>query len=222
VKLAIIVPVKSPRRAKNRLHTVLTEAERVSLATTMATDVFRAVASLEEFGRFVVSDDPDVLRQARDFGLEPLLDRVSQGQSAAVEQGFTIAWDRGFTAAFTIPADVPGVTPAELRTVATYRPEIEVLLVTDRERIGTNGLRLIPPHAIMLRFGEDSFNLHRAEAARANRSFDVRDIAGLQVDLDQPEDLAAFMRLGRESATFQLLKELNAAERVLAPTPPRA
>lgn len=220
--LAIIVPVKSPLRAKHRLNALLSEEERIRLATTMAGDVFRVVAALEEYGRFVVSEDPAVLQQAQSYGLEVVTDRVGQGQSAAVQQGFAAAWERGYPAALTIPGDVPGVTATELRTLATYRAEIEVLLVTDRERVGTNGLRLTPPHAITMRFGEDSFNLHRAEAARANRSFEVLDLAGLQVDLDQPDDIAAFMRLGRETATLRLLNELKVGERLLAPTPPRA
>ena len=218
MKPAIVVPVKSPQRAKHRLQALLTESERVRLATTMAADVFRALAALDEYPRFVISDDSEVLEQARGFGLETLPDLIRQGQSAAVQQGFAVAWDRGFTAGLTIPGDVPAVTPAELRQLATYRPEIEVLLVSDRERIGTNGLRLIPPHAITLRFGEDSFNLHRAEAVRANRSFAVRDVPGLQIDLDQPEDIAAFMQLRRETATLELLEELKVSERVLVTT----
>lgn len=221
MKLAIVVPVKSPQRAKHRLQALMSEAERVRLATTMAADVFQAVAGLEEYGRFVVSDDPAILQQAQRFGLEALEDRVGLGQSAAVRQGFAAAWERGYSAGLTIPGDVPGVTARELRTMATYRPEIEVLLVTDRERIGTNGLRLTPPHAITLRFGEDSLNLHRAEADRGNRSFAVLDLAGLQVDLDQPDDIAAFIGLGRETATLRLLQELKVGERVLAPAPPR-
>jgi len=221
VSLAIVVPVKSPKRAKHRLELMLTEAERFRLATTMARDVFTTVAALEEYARFVVSDDQAVLDEARRFGLEPLLDAVMQGQSTAVRQGFAMAWDRGHTAALTIPGDVPGVTPDELRTLATYRPEVEVLLVTDRELIGTNGLRLVPPHAIALRFGEDSFNLHRDEAARANRSFAILDLAGLQCDIDQPADVAAFLGLNRNTATLDLLHELKVAERMLAPIPPR-
>jgi 2-phospho-L-lactate guanylyltransferase len=220
VSLAIVVPVKSPTRAKHRLEPILSEAERFQLANVMAHDVFMTVSALDEYARFVVSDDPAVLEEARKFGLEPLIDEVRQGQSAAVQQGFALAWERGFTAALTIPGDVPSVTAAELRQLATYRPEIEVLLVTDRERIGTNGLRVVPPHAIALRFGEDSFNLHRAEAARANRSFDVLELAGLQCDIDQPADVAAFLKLDRQTKTLRLLQELKVGERVLASVPP--
>jgi 2-phospho-L-lactate guanylyltransferase len=222
VKLAIVVPVKSPRRAKYRLESVLSEADRLRLALTMARDVFGVVSTLQPYGRFVISDDAAMLDEARRFGLEPLLDRVSQGQSAAVQQGFAAAWERGYPAALTIPGDVPAVTAEELQELGSYRPEIEVLLSPDRERTGTNGLRLVPPHAITLRFGEDSFILHQDEARRANRSFEVKDIEGLRYDLDRPDDIVAFMQLDRETATRQLLAELEVAERVLAAPPPRA
>jgi 2-phospho-L-lactate guanylyltransferase len=220
--LAIVVPVKSPRRAKHRLESVLTEPERERLASVMARDVFAALSPLTMYGRFVISDDPDILEEGRRFGLEPLTDQLGQGQSAAVRQGFSAAWERGFTAALTIPGDVPGVTSQEMVDLCTYRPEIEVLLAPDRERLGTNGLRLVPPHAITLRFGEDSFSLHQAEARRANRSFEVRDVEGLRYDLDRPDDVVAFMQLARETGTRRLLQELGVAERALAGTPPHA
>jgi len=222
VTLAIVVPVKSPRRAKHRLEPLLSEPERERLAGVMAREVFAAVSTLTMYGRFVISDDPDILEEGRRFGLEPLVDRIGQGQSAAVRQGFAAAWERGFTAALTIPGDVPAVTPRELSDLCTYRPEIEVVLAPDRERLGTNGLRLVPPHAITLRFGEDSFSLHQAEARRANRSLAVRDVEGLRYDLDRPEDVIAFMQLSRDTATRRLLQELGVADRALASTPPYA
>ena len=194
--------------------------ERAALAITMARDVMGVVAQFTEHGRFVVSDDAEVLKMARDFDLEPLEDRRLQGQSAAVQQGFSAAWERGYTAALTIPGDVPGVSVDELRELCTYRPEVEVLLACDRERIGTNGLRLIPPHAITLRFGEDSFRLHRDEAIRANRSFETHDLPGLGCDLDRPEDVVAFQRLQRESGTLRFLTELNVFGRVPADITP--
>ena len=219
--LAIVVPVKSPKRAKHRLEPVMSEPERTQLATAMARDVFGVVAQLSDAARFVVSDDPDVLEEGRRFGLEPVQDRAGQGQSAAVGQGFSLAWERGYPVALTIPGDVPGITVDELRGFGEYRREIEVLLAPDRGRIGTNGLRLTPPHAISLAFGEDSFTLHRAAAVRANRSFAVLEVEGLRYDLDTPDDLVAFIGLGRETATLELLRELKVLDRVLAAAPPR-
>jgi 2-phospho-L-lactate guanylyltransferase len=220
MSLAIVVPVKSPRRAKHRLEPVLSEPDRIRLAGVMARDVFAVVSRLHPYGRFVISDDPEILEEGRRFGLEPLTDEIAQGQSAAVRQGFSAAWERGYTSALTIPGDVPAVTAEELAELIGYRPEIEVLLAPDRERLGTNGLRLAPPDAIALRFGEDSMSLHQSEARRANRSFAVKEIEGLRYDLDRPDDVVAFMQLPRDTATRQLLQELGFAERVLATTPP--
>ncbi|HEY8679082.1 MAG TPA: 2-phospho-L-lactate guanylyltransferase [Candidatus Dormibacteraeota bacterium] len=221
MRLAIVVPIKSPRRAKHRLESIMSPDERALLAITMAREVMAVVSQFTEFGRFAVSDDPEVLAVAAEFGLEPLDDRRVQGQSAAVQQGFNAAWDRGYTAALTIPGDVPAVTAAEIRALCEYRPELEVLLARDREKVGTNGLRLIPPHAIALRFGEDSYNLHRAEAARVNRSFGLLDSEALGCDLDRPDDVMAFQRLGRDTATLRLLNRFQVFDRVAAVvTPP--
>jgi len=221
MKLAIVVPVKSPRRAKHRLESLMNAEERARLAITMARDVMSVVAQLMEYGRLVVSEDPDVLKTAREYRLDTLEDVHMQGQSAAVQQGFAAAWDRGFTAALTIPGDVPGVTVEELRELCTYSPELEVLLARDRDRVGTNGLRLIPPHAITLRFGEDSYRLHRDEAARSNRSLETHDLEGLGCDLDRPQDVMAFQQLRRDSATLQFLTELQIFDRVPAVVTPR-
>ena len=214
MRLAIVVPIKSYERAKQRLNGLLTEHERIRLATVMTQDVLATVTQLPEYGLFIISDDDQVLELGRQLGMEAVEDRARQGQSGAVRQGFDAAWARGFAAATTIPGDVPGVTPDELRELCESRPEVEVLLAPDREHQGTNGLRLVPPHAIALRFGEDSYRLHEAEAARAHRSFAVKELAGLACDLDRPEDVVAYMALGRETATLRLLRDLRVLDRV--------
>jgi 2-phospho-L-lactate guanylyltransferase len=213
---ALIIPIKSYRRAKQRLESLLTEEEREHLARTMADDVLRTVSRLSEYTRLVVSDDLEVLALARGFGLEAIEDQLSQGQSAAVRQGFESAAARGFSTAATIPGDVPGVSQEELREFCEFNPEVEVLLSPDWEAYGTNGLRLIPPDAIELRFGEDSLRLHRAEAAQHNRSFEVKRFDGLACDLDRPADISAFMKLGRKTATLELLQQVNVLERLAA------
>ena len=44
-------------------------------------------------------------------------------------------------------------------------------------------------------------------------------LAGDLVDIDQPADIAAFLRLGRDTATLALLNQLKVGERILASTP---
>ncbi len=216
MRLAIVVPIKSFGAAKHRLDGVLEHAERVRLARAMAEDVLETVAGTPGYGHVAVSDDLEALALARRYGLEPVMDRLVAGQSAAVRQGFDAAWASGFSAVATIPGDVPGVTVDDLQTLCTYRPEVEVVLAPDRDGVGTNGLRLVLPHAIALRFGEDSLRLHQAEAARAGRSVAVISLPSLAVDLDRPVDVAAFLRLRPATRALQVLLDLQIGDRLAA------
>jgi 2-phospho-L-lactate guanylyltransferase (CobY/MobA/RfbA family) len=180
----------------------------------MAVDVFSVVAGLHEFGSYAISEDGEVLEVARAYGLEAISDRLQGGQSAAVMQGFERAWQAGYPSALTIPGDIPGVSASEVRDLASFRPELEVLLSPDRQEVGTNGLRLVPPDAIALHFGEDSLSLHREEASRRGRSFALLRHAGIACDLDRPDDIAAFLRLGRPCGSLDLLKSMGVEERL--------
>jgi 2-phospho-L-lactate guanylyltransferase len=216
VNLAIVVPIKAFNAAKHRLDGLLERGERVQLARAMAEDVLEMVARVPGVGHYAVSEDPEALALAGRYGVETINDRAVQGQSAAVRQGFDVAWDRGFSAAVTIPGDVPGVSLDDLQALCTYRPEVEVVLVPDRDGLGTNGLRLILPHAIALRFGEDSLRLHQDEAERAGRSMVVLPLSSLAIDLDRPEDVAAYLRWAPATRALQVLGDLKIGDRLLA------
>lgn len=214
MKLAIVVPIKSYALAKQRLAPLLDETQRASLARVMAEDVLQTISQLHRYGRFVISDEPHALKLATRFGFLAIEDRTPQGQSAAVQQGFAAAEERGFHAALTIPGDVPGVDAGELEELCEYRPELEVVLVPDREGQGTNGLRLIPPLGIGLRFGEGSLDLHRAEAHQRHRSVAIRNVPSLAIDLDRPTDVEAFLRTAPDTGTLRLLQKFRVWNRI--------
>ncbi len=216
MKLAIVVPIKARGPAKQRLAPIFDPLERATLAKAMAEDVLQIVSRLHRVGRFAVSDDPDVLALARRLGIEAIEDRAMQGQSVAVGQGFAAAWERGFRAALTIPGDVPGVDLGELEELCRFRPELEVVIVPDREGLGTNGLRLVPPHAITLRFGDGSLALHRAEAVQSQRSYAIHTVPSLARDLDRPEDVELFLREEPDTATLRVLRAFKAGRLISA------
>ena len=61
---------------------------------------------------------------------------------------------------------------------------------------GTNGLVLRPPGVIRFRFGTGSFAAHVDEVARAGVPLVAVNRAGLAFDLDTPEDLVRWLKLG--------------------------
>lgn len=216
----LVVPIKAPSRAKRRLDGILTDVERWRLARAMAADVLEVVAGLRDLRRLAVSDDPDLIALAGRFGIEAVVDQARAGQSAAVQLGFRAA--RGDSPLATIPGDVPAVTAEEIRALCEEQPEVDVLLAPDRDRLGTNGLRVRSADALALHFGDDSLRLHREEAERSGLRFGLLPLPRLACDLDRPEDLAAFLRLAPATASLALLEELQVSERLWARDRPRA
>jgi 2-phospho-L-lactate guanylyltransferase len=84
------------------------------------------------------------------------------------------------------------------------------LIGADRHGSGTNALLLTPPDAIEPGFGPDSFERHRLRASEVGASWQVESPAGLALDVDTPEDLAALRvtLAARETRTSALLAEL--------------
>jgi 2-phospho-L-lactate guanylyltransferase len=64
-----------------------------------------------------------------------------------------------------------------------------------------------PPDAVPLRFGENSFFPHLGAAEACGIRPTVVHLPGLALDIDNPEDLAKFARLGSHTRTGALLAD---------------
>jgi len=163
--------------------------------------VEQALAASRLAGVVVVSEDADLLRQARVMGAASLLqERPGLNEGLAEARA---AADPEATAIMVLPADLPSVVAsaidelaeaAELaQRAAPDRPV--VALVPDRHGTGTNALLVAPPGAIPFCFGEGSRVAHCSAARAAGASY--VELAGpLTFDLDTPEDLLEADRRG--------------------------
>jgi coenzyme F420-0:L-glutamate ligase/coenzyme F420-1:gamma-L-glutamate ligase len=91
------------------------------------------------------------------------------------------------------------------------------LVVPSRDEKGTNAIWRRPPQAIPSRFGFDSFRKHQAEAEARGLRWGRLCLPRLAVDIDEPEDLAAFLALEGQGRTRGLLDALGVVDR-LAPS----
>lgn len=92
-----------------------------------------------------------------------------------------------------MPADLPGVRSVELDAalgVATFHHRT---FVADRHRTGTTLLTARAGHDLDPRFGPASSRAHLKSGAWENRD---RNLASLQHDIDNLQDLAALADLG--------------------------
>jgi 2-phospho-L-lactate guanylyltransferase len=194
-RIVAIVPVRSLSGAKSRLGEPLDPEERAELITALLRrTVVSALQARGLTGVAVVSQDPELLRVARELGAVSLLqwsDGLNEGLAEAAG-----AVGAEATALLVLPADLPRISAEAIDRVVEAAQRLArsepagpiVVLVTDRHGTGTNALLMSPPDAIGFRFGEGSRAAHAAAAAQAGAAYGEID-GPLAFDLDTPDDL---------------------------------
>ena len=209
-RLVVAVPVKDLTRAKQRLTSVLSVAERGELAGAMLRDVLRALAAADLERVWVVTCDPAAAAIARSLGAEPVSETVNRGHTAAVALAQAEAARRGARAFLTVPGDVPCVTADELRQIVDGVREGAPVFVPSRSGLGTNGVALAPADAMPLTFGEPSFARHLETARAHGLTPRVLALPGLGLDVDAPEDLTALLAEPSATETRRLVSTWRA------------
>jgi 2-phospho-L-lactate guanylyltransferase len=157
----------------------------------------------------VVTRDGEVADRAARFGAEVLAEPANDGYTSAVSRAARELTRRGEAAMLSVPGDVPGISPDEIkRLITACRAAASVVFSPSRDGRGTNAALVCPPNAFDLQFGEPSFAAHVARARAAGLATEVLELASLALDLDSPEDLDAFLREPSNTATFYFLQEV--------------
>lgn len=186
-----VVPVKPFQQAKSRLAGVLSDAERVELSRTMLSQTLEALGELRQItGVMVVSADPQVLELATASGAAPLLEPDPPNLNRALRLARETARAAGAIGLLVVPADLPGLSMADLRTMIQLAGRPPCLVIApDRHSRGTNALLLIPPALIEFDFGAESYARHVALGRAAGARVEICKLPALALDLDSPEDL---------------------------------
>ena len=197
----VVVPVKEPRNAKTRLAQVLSLEERARLTATMLRDVCAALGEAARAGGIeaisILTGDAALVPS----GLGHIADAGS-GLNAALAQAARELVRRGAAALLIVPADVPFVEAADLRTLIGAARAPALAIAPDRSARGTNALLISPPQLITPQFGPHSFAAHRAAGEAVGVPVQVMHCPGLECDIDEPADLKRLMDSGREAYAF--------------------
>ncbi len=189
------VPVKEFAGAKQRLASLLTPEQRQALAAAMLEDVLAALSGAPLAGIMVNTLEPIAVEIARRYGARVVTDDARSGHTGAVTAMARILAAEGHEGMLTVPGDIPRVTAAEIAAVvAARRPAPSLTIVPARDERGSNAMLCSPPLVMPLRFGDDSFLPHLATARGLGIEPTIVKLPGIGLDIDQPEDVAAFMR----------------------------
>jgi 2-phospho-L-lactate guanylyltransferase len=215
-----VVPVKEFEGAKQRLSSALSPDERRLLATTMLEDVLEAVSAVKALaGVLVVTVDAVATSLAARYGARVVTDGARDGHTGAVTAAARLLVREEQTGMMTMPGDIPRLRSEEIAaTLAAHRSAPAFTIVPAHDDLGSNAIVCSPPDAVPLRFGEDSFYPH-LDAARAQgiEPF-VQRHPGIGMDIDNPVDLATFLRMSPtvRTRTLAFLEHSGVAGRLLA------
>jgi len=211
-----VIPAKGFTGAKQRLAAFLQPHERSVLARAMLTDTLTACAQATGLdGVGVVTCAPDVAEVAAGLGAEVLWEPQAQGHSQAVAFGVRVCRQRGISAMLTMPGDIPLLTAADVQAIVVPPdPPVPVVLVPNRDDLGTNAIVLSPPDCLPLAFGHDSFQRHVRLAAERHLRVEVRRLPRVALDIDEPGDLALFAAQRVSCHSLQALATLGILARL--------
>jgi 2-phospho-L-lactate/phosphoenolpyruvate guanylyltransferase len=189
-----LVPLKARAFGKQRLVNVIGAGARARLIDQMLSHVLGALKECPALsGIAVVTADPD--------GLPPdVLALTDPGpeMNAALLSGLTALTDRAVERCVVVCADLPRLSAEDVSTLLDAGGAQGVALAPDRHGRGTNALALSLPTRFHPHFGPDSLARHRREAAACGLPVTVVRRAGLEFDVDEPEDLALLSELDPE------------------------
>jgi 2-phospho-L-lactate guanylyltransferase len=194
-----VVPLKELVYVKSRLAPLLTPAERGALALAMLHHVLAVLGELVRrrvlHGVWLVSRDPSARQIAAQHGAWALNDTTGS-LNPALEQARTAAQAAGAARLLVVPADMPRITPADVRGVLAALGAAQAVqhspacvLAPDHTLRGTNTLALTLPSPLPFCFGTDSLPAHLDAARRLGVNALVYASPTLARDIDTPADL---------------------------------
>jgi 2-phospho-L-lactate guanylyltransferase len=212
-----VVPAKDLAQAKQRLAGVLSAEERQGLAQAMLEDVLAALAEVPALaGVIVVTREAALAATARSRGAGVIADLRHDGPNAAIMLAASELRAAQATGMLAIPADVPLVTPAEIAEIATTAPSHpSVTLVPALADMGTNAIALAPVDAIPIGFGKQSFFRHLETTLERGITPRILRLPGIGLDIDRPEDLAAFLTHRSATRSHAYLDRCRVSARLL-------
>jgi 2-phospho-L-lactate guanylyltransferase len=187
-----IVPVKPLRRGKSRLAKVISAEERADLNQSLLEHTIQVLSTIDEIENIlVISRDTEALALARDLGARTVQEYGSPGLNTALSRAVAIARSYETCGILIIPADLPRLDADDLRRILVHRKQPPVVVIApDRKKEGTNALLVCPPDLIDFSYGPGSFEKHCQAATEKDIRLEICDLASLELDLDEPEDLA--------------------------------
>ena len=190
----VIVPMKPLKLVKSRLAEVLEPHQREALGLGMFDHVVRAAVGSSATAVWVVGGDDAVKDVSLRIGAQW---REDDGKD--LNDSLTVTFERAFRAGLAptyLPADLPFVSSEDVSNLIEASSDGEYVTLSPAHRDGGTNAIIVPANSeFRPMLGRESFGKHRKQASEKSIALEIFDSAGIGLDLDTPEDLAAFEKI---------------------------
>jgi 2-phospho-L-lactate guanylyltransferase len=216
----VVVPSKSLDRAKSRLASVLSTAERRNLVLAMLGDVLATLAKSNGVqGIVVTSSDPAISALVASHGAELFSSDGDTDLSSALASTNGFLEQCGANAVMVVPGDIPLVGVSDIAAaVDAMGTGSSVTLAPDNLGFGTNLLAMSSPRLIPYSFGTDSFRRHQSAARAREIEPIILETPRLGLDIDAPADLRMFMENASPTRAYEYIVDSGIRDRLVAET----
>lgn len=213
--LNIVLPIKDPGKAKERLSNLLTRQERRELSLALAEEVVEIVTELSRDPHvLVVTDSEFVGSLMKGKKATVLMEEEALGETRAIERATEWSIENKFRSQLVIPGDLAELNSRELELLLKEpRPYPSLILCPATGDDGTNAVLSTPPDVVRHRYGSKSFDEFKKKAAEKDILCNVLRLESLVLDLDTGDDLGTFLKRGREDRVSRLLESWGIEER---------
>ena len=189
--VVVIVPMKPLRLVKSRLAESLGPHRREAVGLGMFDRVVRAAVNSAATAVWVVGGDEAVKQAALEIGAQWCKD-----DGKDLNDSLTVTFERAFGAGLApayLPADLPFVSSEDVSNLIEASSVGQTVTLSPAHRDGGTNAIVVPTYsAFRPMLGRDSFDKHREQARKEDISLEIFDSTGIGLDLDTPEDLAAY------------------------------
>ena len=193
--LAGIIPANRLENAKSRLTLSPSGLKKSDLVTLMLENVISAATGSSLDQVYIVSGDNTLLELSKSMGIETVAEPGSVGVNGAVALANSRAISDGASATLVIFSDLPLIQNEDIDGIVELgKSEKGCVIASPSARGGTNVLWRDPPDVIPTRYGENSFIVHREEAAGAGVPFHAFHSDGTCLDVDVLEDFKLLLK----------------------------
>ncbi len=193
--ICAVVPFKSLQHAKQRLADYLNAEQRAQLVAAMLEDTLSALLATVGLDRILlVSDDPFAAQLAArlgvDYQTEPAL---ADGLNAVVQMVSDELALQGYASVLIVHGDLPLLSANELQQLLEQHQALtgraKLSLAPDRGFDGSNCVLCSPPNILRFSYGQGSCEKHLAIAAQDGIQWEIVELAGASLDIDEAPDL---------------------------------